>query len=368
MKKTLLILSLLFWLGSIHSQIVTIPDANFKAYLVGNTAINTNMDTEIQLSEASAFSGGIYCNDMSINDLTGIEAFTALTVLYCYGNQLTSLNISSNTALMYLSCNSNQLTTLDVSNNAALIELQCPANQLTTLDVSNNTSLTNLTCTDNLLTSINVSNGTLTDLFCRNNQLATLDVSDCDALSKLNFKNNQVTNINLSSNTVLTQLDCSYNQLSNLDVSANAVLDIIDCRNNQLTALNVNNNNNSNFIYFGAINNPSLTCIEVDDATYSTTNWTNIDSGASFSENCSGNLGVNNMNQEMLLIYPNPTSDVITVSGIDKISAIRIYDIDGSLLSTSSESTVSLNGLTSGVYLVEVESGEVLLRKRVVKE
>ena len=32
--------------------VVTIPDANFKAYLVGNSAINSNGDTEIQISEA----------------------------------------------------------------------------------------------------------------------------------------------------------------------------------------------------------------------------------------------------------------------------------------------------------------------------
>jgi hypothetical protein len=36
---------------------VNIPDANFKAYLVGNKAININGDTEIQVSEASAFKG-----------------------------------------------------------------------------------------------------------------------------------------------------------------------------------------------------------------------------------------------------------------------------------------------------------------------
>jgi len=49
----------------------------------------------------------------------------------------------------------------------------------------------------------------------------------------------------------------------------------------------VKNGNNTNFTLFKATNNPNLTCIEVDDATYSTTNWTNIDSTTSFSENCS---------------------------------------------------------------------------------
>jgi Leucine-rich repeat (LRR) protein len=106
MKKLLLVLLALPLIG--FGQNVNIPDANFKAYLVGNTAINTNGDTEIQVSEAAAFNGTIDCSWMDIYNLTGIEAFTALTKLYCYNNQLTSLNVSQNTALTNLECNGNK--------------------------------------------------------------------------------------------------------------------------------------------------------------------------------------------------------------------------------------------------------------------
>ena len=61
---------------TIFAQNVNIPDANFKAALVGNSAINTNMDTEIQTSEATAFTGGMNAGSLAIADLTGIEAFT----------------------------------------------------------------------------------------------------------------------------------------------------------------------------------------------------------------------------------------------------------------------------------------------------
>ena len=73
---------------------VNIPDANFKAYLVGNIYINTNGDKEIQISEASAFNDTIDCGYLDISNLKGIEAFTALTGLSCSGNQLTSLDVS----------------------------------------------------------------------------------------------------------------------------------------------------------------------------------------------------------------------------------------------------------------------------------
>ena len=72
-------------------QNVYIPDANFKNYLVTNSSINTNGDSEIQVSEASAFTDTINCNNLNISDLTGIEAFTALTYLFCTYNNLTSL-------------------------------------------------------------------------------------------------------------------------------------------------------------------------------------------------------------------------------------------------------------------------------------
>ena len=53
--KTLLITSIaiLTSFTTIKAQNVNIPDANFKAYLVGNTSINTNLDSEIQVTEAS---------------------------------------------------------------------------------------------------------------------------------------------------------------------------------------------------------------------------------------------------------------------------------------------------------------------------
>ena len=54
-------------------QNVNIPDANFKAYLVGEPSINTNGDSEIQVSEATAFNGTIDCSFLNISDLTGIE-------------------------------------------------------------------------------------------------------------------------------------------------------------------------------------------------------------------------------------------------------------------------------------------------------
>jgi len=67
--------------GHLYAQNVSIPDANFKAALLGYSAINTNGDTEIQVSEAVAFSGSINLHYLAISNLTGIEASVNITYL-----------------------------------------------------------------------------------------------------------------------------------------------------------------------------------------------------------------------------------------------------------------------------------------------
>jgi Leucine-rich repeat (LRR) protein len=100
---------------------IVIPDPNFKAYLVGNSLINTNGDSEIQVSEATAYTGIIDCQSMGISDLTGIACFPSLFSLNCSNNQLSSLDVSQNTALIALWCYNNQLTSLDVSQKYCFI-------------------------------------------------------------------------------------------------------------------------------------------------------------------------------------------------------------------------------------------------------
>ena len=265
--KTLLLTLLLVPMMS-FGQNVYIPDANFKNYLVNNSAINTNGDNEIQVSEASSFTGTIDVFNMGVSDLTGIEAFTALTFLNCQYNNLTSLDVSSNIALTDLTCSSNPLTSLDVSNNTALTMLNCEFNQLTSLDVSSNTALIILSCAYNYLTSLDVSNNTaLTTLYCMQNNLTSLNVSNNITLDNLNCVNNQLTSLDVSSNTALTQFYCISNNLN---------------------CLNVKNGNNTNFTQFGISNNPNLTCVEVDDVNYaiSSNMGLSLDPQIYFSPNC----------------------------------------------------------------------------------
>ncbi len=156
------------------------PDETFRTYV--SDSFDKDDDNVLSAEEIAAVTL-INVSNMDIGDLTGVEYFTALTVLVCYGNQLTSLDVSGCTALETLSCYRNKLTNLDVSGCTALTNLECYDNDLKSLDVSNNAALTDLHCDQNRLTSLDVSNNAaLTDLDCDNNQLTSLDVSKNTAL------------------------------------------------------------------------------------------------------------------------------------------------------------------------------------------
>lgn len=289
--------------------IVNIPDANFKAYLVGNTAINTNEDAEIQCSEAIAFAGSISCHSQSISNLTGIEAFSGITELWCHNNSLINIDVSNNINLTALSCGVNSLSSLDISNNLNLTQLYCASNSLTNLSLLTNTNLTNVNCSNNIITSLDVSN-----------------------------------NINL------TSLECNDNSINNIDVSNHPNIIRVVCTNNALDNLNVANGNNTNVIGFSATGNPSLTCIQVDDTTYSTTNWTDVDTTASFSVNCSGPNGVfSEQDYQVLSIYPNPASSIISTEE----GSLQIIDGLGNIvLEIESAGKVDVSSLESGIYFV----------------
>ncbi|WP_299675499.1 T9SS type A sorting domain-containing protein [uncultured Tenacibaculum sp.] len=260
--------------GTSSEDVVYIPDANFKTYLLGNTAINTNGDDEIQVSEAKIFDGRIDCSSLNINDLTGVEAFVALKTLWCRNNQITDLDISNNV----------NLDGLDVSDN-----------ELTNLDVSKNTILRFLNCSENKLTDLNVSNSSIKTIDCSDNSLTNLNTNNASALEHITCYKNKLTSLDLSTNEPLYALYCFFNRLESLDLSNNPNMKYLNCSYNKttLTSLNLANGNNTNIDtsssitgFFDATNNDKLTCIQVDDVTYSSENWTNIDSRASFSENC----------------------------------------------------------------------------------
>jgi hypothetical protein len=125
----------------------TFPDAHFRNWVL---AQDYGADSTLTPAEIATITT-IDVENKSIASLQGIEHFTALTWLYCSGNQLTSLDISKLTKLSTLGCYNNQLTTLGILPNS-LTGLQCKQTAWTGLDVTG-LNLTNLNCSYNHMAS-----------------------------------------------------------------------------------------------------------------------------------------------------------------------------------------------------------------------
>jgi len=243
MKKIFTLFVLIISFTTASAQIVNIPDANFKEYLLDNQNINTNRDNEIQVSEAENFTGLLNCSNSGINNITGIEAFINLTELYCYNNPLNTLDISKNTKLKTLWCESNQLSSLDLSKNLLLEGLDCSNNQLTSLNISKNTLLKLLQCDENAITDLDLKEHVfLTDFDCSYNQLSNLDTSHNLNLTQLDCSKNQLTTLNVSNNLQLRSLGCAENQLTSIDITKNSMLEYFFGNENQFTAIDFSKN------------------------------------------------------------------------------------------------------------------------------
>ena len=160
--------TVLFKMTEIEINSTTFPDEKYRNCVLGLTCGEDGYLTPPEIARETYQ----YIYNKGIANLKGIEYFTALHELKCYGNQLTTLDLSNNKALKELLCQANKLTALDLSKNTALIYLHCNDNQLTTLDLSKNTALIELYCFNNQLTSLKLnSNMEVEKVYCYGNKL-----------------------------------------------------------------------------------------------------------------------------------------------------------------------------------------------------
>lgn len=322
-----------FWLVLIPcigvSQNTFIPDDNFEQALIDLGFDGGPLDDFVPTANISSINE-LIIPSLDISDLTGIEDFTALSILDCSDNLLTTVNISSNTSLTQLFVQNNQIATLnvstlsdllilwcfendlnsiDVSRNLKLISLVCNNNNLTDLNTTNNVSLNVLVCNDNLILDIDVSDNIgLSRFECGNNLLSTLDLSNNLNLSNLSCEENQLTNLNLNSNSLLNSIFCYGNQLTDLDLSQNSSLRNLDCSSNNLCSLDLSNGNNNNITSLNFEFNTNLNCVVVDNINGNRDVWL----PASFSnyvdsiDDCSNFIPVDSLNNFVGVTFTLP--------------------------------------------------------------
>jgi len=306
-----------------------IPDANFENKLI-DLKIDTDGKNGKVLTENITTVKTLDISASNIVNLTGIEDFTALEILNCKNNQILYLDLSKNLSLNSLDCSNNKLVSLDLKNgkntllnkntssfinNANLKCIQVDAEAYSNTNWANLKDASanyNTLCNafvaipdsnfENKLIALGVDidgkNGKV--LTSSISSLTTLDVSSSTisnltgiegfvALKELNISSNNLKGVDLTKNTALTSLNAKSNQLLNLDLSKNTALSQADCSSNNLFSLNLKNGNNKN-LTGNFKSNPSLTCIQVDDKSFSDINWSALkETAASYALACDSN-------------------------------------------------------------------------------
>ena len=75
-------------------------------------------------------------------------------------------------------------------------------------------------------------------------------------------------------------------------------------------------------------------------------------------------LGLEGFNSDSISIYPNPTSDFISIKGIENIKSIKVYSILGSLeKEVFNTNQVDVSELASGVHFIKVDNSSVFSKK-----
>ncbi|MCL8537100.1 T9SS type A sorting domain-containing protein [Chryseobacterium gallinarum] len=330
---------------SINAQIVNIPDSAFKQRLVSAnqwnhiandlsgapTAVDTNNDGEIQLSEALNISSLTF-NQTQITDLTGIQSFTNLAQLTVQGNShLNELNVSNMANLKRLFINSSGLHEINTQgcNQLENFQLIHNAGFVYNLDFLQNPSLKKLTIITNAhLASVNISHLTaleeleIGDTGILNPNFTSLDLSNNINLKKIIIDKPNLTSLTLNPLSQLEHFSIKRTKLTSLDLSNRTQLEYLYVDNNSLlNTLNIQNTTNLNNLL--VLNNPLVTTVDLQNKP----NLQSISFGGNgvTSVDFTGTPGIINM-----AIGPNKLTSLDT----SPITQLQILSISENLMSS----------------------------------
>ncbi len=219
----------------------------------------------------------------------------------------------------------------------------------------------------------------LKGLTCYHNNITTIDLSNNLNLRFFGLSYSDLTDIDLSNNTQLDGLGLDATDLIHLNLSNNINLKNISLQNNHdLISVNLANNHNDSLEVVYVTDSPALICVQVDDTT-------NLDSDVwlvpqpmllphpILSEDCENIIGLEEEIGNSFELFPNPTSNLITVELEESVS-YKIYSILGKevLLSgvlQKGNKTLDLADLDNGMYTIQMTNEHGLTTtKKIIKQ
>ncbi|MDC7995282.1 T9SS type A sorting domain-containing protein [Altibacter sp. HG106] len=309
---------------SLIAQYTAIPDPNFEQFLIDASHDSEGvLDGQILTADAQMVDrvdpNGTGHN---IADLSGIEDFIALEYLGIGNFRGSSIDLGAKPDLVFVQfLDSPFLESLDITQCPNITNLFLPRCAFSELDISNNVELRNLTLSDNPISALD-----------------------------------------LTGNTQLEWLECSTTLVDSLNLSNAIQLVRLRAQNANLSFLDMRNGNNENVTVYDTRGNPELRCVFVDDPTYSTANWTDVDPATTFvaTEAECKDLAVNDNTRQNLQLFPNPANSYFSVIGEAAIETITVYDLNGTVVKTFQEraSSYDITSLSSGIYFVQMHTAK----------
>jgi hypothetical protein len=200
-----------------------------------------------------------------------------------------------------------------------------------------------------------------------------ISCTEAEAVSSLDVSGKNISNMTgIEAFVNLDKLNCSYNQLTSLDVSCSRKLRYLNCSKNKICSLDISHNTSLERLFLQ--NNCSLlkVCVwtmpfppnEFEERNYGTNVY--------FTSECAP--GWNKYNTEKFNIYPNPTSDLLTIETKSRgHNSIEITLMNGQLLYSDeiegpTVHQIDLTSFQKGIYFVIIRSRDYVRTEKIIKQ
>lgn len=301
-------------------------------------------------------------------------------------NHFQVLDFSNNPNIKYLKALNVDLQQIDLSQNHDLESINLSFNQsLSNIDLSNNINLRMVFLNRCNLGTIDVTNNVnLEDLILGQivtyapfqsytpNHIQNIDVSQNPKLKALSIDDNEITNIDLQNNQLLEVFLCSNNPINDIDLSLAPNLQHMVIKDNpNLNTINLKNHHNADIITAELNNNPSLSCIEVDDATTAIagtgiySNWV-VDNNAVFSDDCTS--GIDEITNNKTMLFYKDSLDYFVIKTKLDIKMIKVYNIEGQLIFETKSKKFKIPNSKKGLLLFKIYSENNIYTEKYIND
>ena len=284
---------------------------------VTDYTVNNHFGTLVNMDTVTSWTAGINCSVCNFTSITGTDIQTACdSYTWIDGNTYTSsVNTPTFTLTNAAGCDSivTLNLTINISNTGTDIQTACDSYTWidgVTYNASNNTATHTLT-----------------------------NASGCDS----------VVSLNLTISSIVTTISQNGN-----DIEATAT------------------NGTAPYSYDWNTGETTASIIPADNGMY----WVMVsDADSCFADTATFDVtfvsgtGIDNWNNSVS-VYPNPTSDILTISTGNYTGALKVnvYDLFGRKVFTSNDKEISLKSFADGVYILEFKAADNTYTTRIIKE